>query len=161
MHTCILPPLSVPSSCLILAGGFPYPTIQNEDLLTCLKRGYRMEKPENCSPEMWACPCSVYTVGCEGMAGDRKVLFALSQHSSLIWWNFQSASRNATCNHGLIKTSFCLYIYNCYNSRYVCLLTTAVLCGVLWGRLVVPAAELLFIQFTCTINLYIFGWGIV
>lgn len=33
-------------------GGFPYPTISNEDLILLLKNGYRMEKPDNCSPEM-------------------------------------------------------------------------------------------------------------
>lgn len=33
-------------------GGFPYPSIQNEDLLPLLKRGYRMEKPDNCSSEV-------------------------------------------------------------------------------------------------------------
>jgi serine/threonine protein kinase len=35
-------------------GGFPYPTIQNEDLLPLLKRGYRLEKPDNCSSEVYA-----------------------------------------------------------------------------------------------------------
>ena len=33
-------------------GGFPYPSIQNEDLLPMLRSGYRMEKPDNCSPEV-------------------------------------------------------------------------------------------------------------
>jgi proto-oncogene tyrosine-protein kinase Ret len=35
-------------------GGFPYPTIQNEDLLPLLKRGYRLEKPDNCSSDVYA-----------------------------------------------------------------------------------------------------------
>ena len=34
------------------AGGIPYPSIQNEDLISMLNRGYRMEKPDNCSPEV-------------------------------------------------------------------------------------------------------------
>lgn len=34
------------------AGGFPYPTIQNQDLLMMLKQGYRLEKPDNCAPEV-------------------------------------------------------------------------------------------------------------
>ena len=33
-------------------GGLPYPTIQNQDLLTMLKQGYRMEKPDNCASEV-------------------------------------------------------------------------------------------------------------
>jgi len=34
-------------------GGFPYPSIQNEDLLSLLRRGYRMEKPDNCSSDVY------------------------------------------------------------------------------------------------------------
>jgi len=34
------------------AGGFPYPTIQNQELLMMLKQGYRLEKPENCASEV-------------------------------------------------------------------------------------------------------------
>ena len=34
-------------------GGFPYPSISNDDLLKRLKTGYRMEKPENCSDEVY------------------------------------------------------------------------------------------------------------
>ena len=32
-----------------MTGGVPYPSIQNEDLLSHLKRGERMDKPDNCS----------------------------------------------------------------------------------------------------------------
>ncbi|XP_065826077.1 uncharacterized protein [Oscarella lobularis] len=34
-------------------GGFPYPTISNEELLSRLRRGYRMERPDNCSEELY------------------------------------------------------------------------------------------------------------
>ena len=37
---------------IIYSGGFPYPMIQNGELLEHLKRGYRLEGPENCSREM-------------------------------------------------------------------------------------------------------------
>ena len=40
------------SVCKLITGGFPYPSIQNEEFLSLLKRGYRMEKPDNCSPEV-------------------------------------------------------------------------------------------------------------
>lgn len=33
-------------------GGFPYPTISNDELLDYLKKGKRLECPDNCSPEM-------------------------------------------------------------------------------------------------------------
>ena len=36
----------------IFSGGFPYPDIENNDLLTLLERGYRMEKPDTCSGEL-------------------------------------------------------------------------------------------------------------
>ena len=40
--------------CMVMpfAGGFPYPTIGQEDLLRLLKAGYRMEQPDNCSQEV-------------------------------------------------------------------------------------------------------------
>lgn len=34
-------------------GGFPYPTVSNDELLVRLKQGYRMECPENISKEMY------------------------------------------------------------------------------------------------------------
>ena len=34
------------------SGGHPYPSIGNKALLTHLLRGYRMDKPENCSSDM-------------------------------------------------------------------------------------------------------------
>lgn len=38
-------------------GGNPYPGIAPERLFNLLKTGYRMERPENCSEEMWALIC--------------------------------------------------------------------------------------------------------
>ena len=38
---------------ILTLGGTPYPTISNHDLLRELQRGYRMEKPDNCSPPLW------------------------------------------------------------------------------------------------------------
>ena len=38
--------------CVPYAGGFPYPSINNEDLLRMLSQGYRLEKPDNCSAEV-------------------------------------------------------------------------------------------------------------
>lgn len=35
-----------------IIGGVPYPGISNEQLLPRLKKGYRMERPDNCSSEM-------------------------------------------------------------------------------------------------------------
>ncbi|XP_065660522.1 uncharacterized protein LOC100201799 isoform X4 [Hydra vulgaris] len=34
---------------IVTLGGTPYPTINNRELLTLLKSGYRMDRPENCS----------------------------------------------------------------------------------------------------------------
>ncbi|XP_065663107.1 mast/stem cell growth factor receptor Kit-like [Hydra vulgaris] len=38
---------------IVTLGGTPYPTISNRELLSLLKSGYRMEKPENCSETMY------------------------------------------------------------------------------------------------------------
>lgn len=38
---------------LMTLGGTPYPTISNKDLLRELQKGYRMERPDNCSPEIY------------------------------------------------------------------------------------------------------------
>ncbi|XP_065663229.1 uncharacterized protein LOC136085756 isoform X3 [Hydra vulgaris] len=38
---------------IVTLGGTPYPTISNCELLPLLKSGYRMDKPENCSEEMY------------------------------------------------------------------------------------------------------------
>jgi hypothetical protein len=35
------------------AGGFPYPTVQNHELLNFLKSGQRLERPENCSETLY------------------------------------------------------------------------------------------------------------
>lgn len=38
---------------LVTLGATPYPGIAVHNLFHLLKTGYRMEKPENCSVEMW------------------------------------------------------------------------------------------------------------
>ncbi|XP_065681610.1 uncharacterized protein LOC100201799 isoform X1 [Hydra vulgaris] len=38
---------------IVTLGGTPYPTINNRELLTLLKSGYRMDQPENCSELMY------------------------------------------------------------------------------------------------------------
>jgi len=38
---------------ILTIGGTPYPTISNHELLGALKSGYRMEKPQMCSDEMY------------------------------------------------------------------------------------------------------------
>ncbi|XP_065663104.1 uncharacterized protein LOC136085711 isoform X2 [Hydra vulgaris] len=38
---------------IITLGGTPYPNVSNRELLSLLKSGYRMEKPENCSKTMY------------------------------------------------------------------------------------------------------------
>ena len=45
-------PLHLNSFLNIIAGGFPYPMIPNGELLEHLKRGHRLEPPQNCSREM-------------------------------------------------------------------------------------------------------------
>ena len=37
---------------LLYAGGYPYPTISDKDILRYLISGKRLEKPENCTDEM-------------------------------------------------------------------------------------------------------------
>nr|XP_047141831.1 uncharacterized protein LOC101241607 isoform X2 [Hydra vulgaris] len=38
---------------IVTLGGTPYPAISNRELLSLLKSGYRMDKPENCSEKMF------------------------------------------------------------------------------------------------------------
>ncbi|KAL1491607.1 hypothetical protein ABEB36_012179 [Hypothenemus hampei] len=38
---------------IVTLGGNPYPTVPTEDLMGLLKGGYRMERPENCSQELY------------------------------------------------------------------------------------------------------------
>ncbi|KAJ8317230.1 hypothetical protein KUTeg_005134 [Tegillarca granosa] len=38
---------------IVTLAGSPYPGIPNKDIFRLLKDGYRMEKPENCSPEIY------------------------------------------------------------------------------------------------------------
>ena len=38
---------------IVTLGGSPYPGIPNEDLFHLLKDGYRMERPENCSSDVY------------------------------------------------------------------------------------------------------------
>lgn len=65
LHLTHTPPPHLSTTHLILPsvpppGGFPYPSVQNEDLLSFLKSGYRMEKPDNCSPEVYVAPQETY-----------------------------------------------------------------------------------------------------
>lgn len=34
-------------------GGFPYPTVSNHELLAFLAAGHRLQRPENCSEELY------------------------------------------------------------------------------------------------------------
>lgn len=34
-------------------GGFPYPTVSNHELLAFLSAGHRLQRPENCSEELY------------------------------------------------------------------------------------------------------------
>ncbi|XP_076105095.1 uncharacterized protein LOC143073433 [Mytilus galloprovincialis] len=45
---------------IVTLGGSPYPGIPNKDLFNLLKEGYRMEKPENCSLEVYQMMLSVW-----------------------------------------------------------------------------------------------------
>lgn len=38
---------------IVTLGATPYPGVETKDLLVLLKKGYRMEKPENCSNELY------------------------------------------------------------------------------------------------------------
>ncbi|XP_057315127.1 uncharacterized protein LOC130656312 [Hydractinia symbiolongicarpus] len=38
---------------VVTLGGTPYPAVNNRELLTMLKSGYRMEKPDNCADEIY------------------------------------------------------------------------------------------------------------
>jgi len=40
-------------SCCFLIGGFPYPLLSNRDVLEALLDGQRLEKPPNCSEDLW------------------------------------------------------------------------------------------------------------
>jgi len=37
---------------LVTLGASPYPSVAVHNLFNCLKEGYRMEKPENCSIQL-------------------------------------------------------------------------------------------------------------
>ena len=46
-------PLLIGRPSFNVAGGFPYPTVNDRDLLVFLMEGNRMEKPSNCTDAMW------------------------------------------------------------------------------------------------------------
>ena len=47
----------------LISGGLPYPGIKNSELMRLLKRGYKMEKPDMCSEELWVTFTLVELVG--------------------------------------------------------------------------------------------------
>jgi serine/threonine protein kinase len=67
-------------------GGHPYPSVSNKALLTQLLRGYRMEKPENCSSELYEIMMNCWQVE----VSDRPTFAELHTSLDILLTNAQS-----------------------------------------------------------------------
>uniref|UniRef100_A0A2C9M2U5 Protein kinase domain-containing protein n=1 Tax=Biomphalaria glabrata TaxID=6526 RepID=A0A2C9M2U5_BIOGL len=65
---------------IVTLGGTPYPTIPTRNLLKELQKGYRMEKPVNCSQEL-----NLFTVKDEDVLESSEEEFVESSNSDAVW----------------------------------------------------------------------------
>ncbi|XP_070506941.1 uncharacterized protein [Chironomus tepperi] len=75
-------------------GGFPYPTIQNHELLSFLKSGKRLEKPENCSDVLYELMLQCWTTDPDDRPNFSDICKKLDPNKNRIYIDFSELSPN-------------------------------------------------------------------
>jgi len=75
-------------------GGFPYPTVQNHELLNFLKSGTRLEKPENCSDSLYELMLQCWTTDPDDRPNFSDICKKLDPNKNKIYIDFSELSPN-------------------------------------------------------------------
>lgn len=78
----------------LLAGGFPYPTVSNHELLNYLKDGQRLEKPENCSETLYELMIHCWAADPDDRPDFGDISKKLDPNKSKIYIDFSELSPN-------------------------------------------------------------------
>lgn len=76
------------------AGGFPYPTVSNHELLSFLKCGSRLEKPENCSETLYELMLECWTTDPDERPDFGDICRKLDPNKNKIYIDFSELSPN-------------------------------------------------------------------
>ncbi|XP_030758129.1 tyrosine-protein kinase receptor torso isoform X2 [Sitophilus oryzae] len=91
---------------IVTLGAGPYPALDTEDLLPLLKEGYRMEKPANCSEELYAImlKCWNATPSLRPTFTELRKIFDVLLESEVFYVNLDSGKSNGNRYENLPKT---------------------------------------------------------
>lgn len=73
-------------------GGFPYPTVSNHELLTFIKSGQRLERPENCSDTLYALMLQCWAMDPEERPAFSDICRKLDPNRNKIYIDFSELS---------------------------------------------------------------------
>lgn len=76
------------------AGGFPYPTVSNHELLNYLKAGERLERPENCSETLYALMLQCWATDPNDRPDFSDICHKLDPNKNKIYIDFSELSPN-------------------------------------------------------------------
>lgn len=76
------------------AGGFPYPTVSNHELLNFLKDGKRLEKPENCSDALYKLMLHCWTTDPDNRPDFDDICQTLDPNVNRIYIDFSELNPN-------------------------------------------------------------------
>jgi serine/threonine protein kinase len=75
-------------------GGFPYPTVSNPELLNFLKLGQRLERPENCSENLYELMLQCWATDPEDRPDFSDICQKLDPNKNKIYIDFSELSPN-------------------------------------------------------------------
>lgn len=78
----------------LFTGGFPYPTVSNHELLSFLKSGDRLERPENCSETLYELMLQCWSTDPDDRPDFGDICHKLDPNRNKIYIDFSELSPN-------------------------------------------------------------------